>query len=533
MVTAAQMRALDAWAMNVVQIPGLVLMENAGQAIARTFISKWAKSPGTAVVVAGRGNNGGDGAVIARRLVDHGWRVRVLLCANRSQAQGDARCQFEFLDRLGIPTTEVVDMKLLKQHENEIATADLVVDALLGTGATGSLSPFFRAIVDVINRSQGFRLAVDLPSGVCADTGQVLGDAVRANLTVTCAFLKHGLLQYPGANYAGEVEVAYIGIPYQALGPAGVVDSVFHAEDAAKWLAPRRPDSHKGTHGHVLIVGGSRGKAGAALLAATGALRAGAGLVTIGTFPEMCSVLEGRLPEVMVEGLDLIGPGATPDDPNPSDRGTSPTAKSAADVMKGKAAVVVGPGLGTSSVVRDLVTVLLRSCPAPLVLDADALNVLRSDVGACAHASGGVVLLPHPGEASRLLGEQIDEIQKNRPFFAKKLAKIANAYVVLKGARTIVAAPTGELRIVLSGNPILATGGTGDVLAGIVATMIAQQGLSLDVIALAAHLHGCAADIMLKSKNDRGILASEVAAAIPTVLASIQPSAFPAHEHRN
>lgn len=526
-VTSAQMRALDTWAMSVVRIPGVVLMENAGQAITQHFLSYWDKPAGKAVVVAGKGNNGGDGAVVARRLVDEGWSVQVLLCAERAQLSGDALVQFEFLEKLGISTVEVSNAPAFRQVENEVIEADLVVDALLGTGATNNLSLFFRDVVHVINQSSGFRLAVDLPTGVCADTGRILGDAVRANLTVTCAYLKHGLLQYPGAEYASVVKVAYVGIPRQGVHHLGVVDSVFREEELPALLPPRRSESHKGNHGHVLVVGGSRGKAGAALLTATGALRSGAGLVTVGTFPEVCASLEGRVPEVMVEGIDLSD-RAEPRQGSVLNTGDAkPFDKSLFDLLHRKSVVVVGPGLGVSTVVDNLVHILLRSCRVPIVLDADALNVLQADIGACSQASGRTVLLPHPGEASRLLGERVEEIQENRPFFARKLAQLANSYVVLKGARTIVAAPHGNLRVVLAGNSVLATGGSGDVLAGVVATMIAQLGLSLDVVALAVHLHGSAADKILKTKGDRGILASEIAAELPAVFAAVMESVAP------
>ncbi|HMI89954.1 MAG TPA: NAD(P)H-hydrate dehydratase, partial [Polyangiales bacterium] len=388
--------------------------------------------------------------------------------------------------------------------EAELAGASLVVDALFGTGLDRPLTGVHAAAVARINACSAPVAALDLPSGIDADSGAVLGAAVDADITVTFAAHKRGLHQHPGAALAGELSCASIGVPAPSHADAGLLE----ASDVARWIAERAPDGHKGTSGAVLVIAGAPGRTGAALLSGLGAMRGGAGLVTLAARGAARAALDAKVIELMTEELPEQAEAAL---------------ERALALAEGKHAAVVGPGLGLDEQGRTLARQLALALPLPTVLDADALTALGTDLGVLRSASAPRVLTPHPGEAARMLGSSSAAVQADRYAAATKLAEQSGQVVVLKGARTIIAAPSGELRVCPTGTPAMAVAGTGDVLSGVIASLLATLSAfdgtapAFDAAAAGVYLHGLAGE--LAARGDRGLLASELAAQLPVALA--------------
>lgn len=511
LATAGQAREADRRA-EMLGMPTRILMENAGLRVAERV--RQLTEPGDGVLVlCGRGNNGGDGFVAARHLQDAGRRVRVWLAAPEEAYSGDAAANLELLHRWGTPL-EAAPQDPQKLDEG-LGPCRVAVDALLGTGARGPLREPYPLWVAALNRFRGTVVSVDLPSGVDADTGQVYGEAVRAGWTVTFGYGKPGLFLLPGASFAGRVEVAAIGLPPDALpdDPPGGTVHLLEARDVAGLLPDRPAASHKGTYGHLLVVAGSRGMIGAAVLAARGALRAGAGLVTVATPASLQAQVAGALPEALTHGL--------PD----SARGTLgvEAVDGVVELMAGRDVLAIGPGLGTSPETEAFLLELmahpsLRS--RPWVLDADGLNLAAraperlSDLGRV-QASPVLVITPHPGEMARLLGCTTADIQADRPGRVREAAARFGAVAVLKGARSLVADPRGRWAINPTGNPGMATGGMGDVLTGAVGALLAQGLGPWEAARAAVYLHGLAGDLVAATHGPSGLLAGEVADHLP------------------
>ncbi len=484
-LTNAEMRAADRRAIDELGIPAALLMEHAGRAVAEVVLAKAAAAARVAVVC-GSGNNGGDGFACARWLREHGRGVRVYLARGRPAAGGEAALHLELLEKLG---GEVVPAA------PEIAAADVVVDALLGTGVERAIAGGMAEVVAWMNAAP-LRVAVDVPSGLSVDTGRAAGAVVRADVTVTLAFPKVGILTWPGCELAGEVWIADIGIP-RALGDGARIGWT-HAGDMAP-LVPRRGEGdHKGTNGHALVIAGSPGKTGAALLAAEACVRGGAGLTTLATDPACFQAVQGRVREVMTAPLDV-------------DEGAL------AALLGGKRAVVWGPGMPTTPEAGELLRRSLPRLGVPAVLDADGLNHLAGDVAAARAATAPLVLTPHPGEAARLLGRTTADVQADRLAAARAVAGATGAVVVLKGARTVVAAPDGRAALNASGNPGLGTGGTGDVLAGLLGALLAQGLAPWDAARLGVYLHGLAGDLAAAEVGPVGMSAGDLLPRIPRV----------------
>ncbi|WP_426454433.1 NAD(P)H-hydrate dehydratase [Paenibacillus sp. S-38] len=487
-VTAEQMRRIDRDAIDAIGIPALVLMENAGRAVAEEIICRWGGC-GRALrilVLVGKGNNGGDGIVAARHLQQEGHRPYLLFADDPSQYRGEAEVQYRIAVKLGMEGRRFTEGERL-----DMAGFDLVIDALLGTGSTGAPRGTSVQLIAQVNASGLPVAAVDLPSGLDADTGQVHDPCIRAELTVALAYSKIGLEQYPGAACAGDVVVRRIGIPAVAAERAGV--RTFRVQEPllserlgyARYRR-RRPDSHKGTYGHVLVAAGSRPMSGAGLLSATAALRAGSGLVTWALPDRLVDAMTGRLPEAMLRGLADGGTGEW--------GAVDPHAL--AKLAAGKDALVFGPGAGRWEGDGPFLRTLWEETGCPLVLDADALNMMGEAGGPASwpKREGEVVLTPHPGEMSRLLGGTTSEVQRDRVRAAAEYASRCGVVVVLKGTRTVTAAPSGEVYLNPTGNPGMATGGTGDVLAGIIGSLLGQGYTAVQAAALGAYLHGAAGD---------------------------------------
>ncbi len=500
-VTAEEMRELDRATIEGIGVPGAVLMEHAGRAVADRVLALAPAGP--VVVLCGAGNNGGDGYVCARWLRERGVDATVHLCAGRPRP-GDAALHLSIYEKLGGPVLGPPDGAAL-------TGAAVIVDALFGTGLSKPIEGTLGALIVAANASPAVRVAVDIPSGIHADTGQVLGVAFTAHHTVTFAFPKVGLVSHPGFERAGRLHVVDIGIPEALATRARVALRLLDDETVAALVPARDLGAHKGTHGHALIVAGSAGKPGAALLCALGALRGGAGLVTLATSPDARASVEGRLLEAMYATVDLERPAVE-------------AVATLAALAEGKGAVACGPGIPSTAEARASIRAVVGAIDVPLVLDADALNHLAPDPGLLRGVHAPVVLTPHPGEAARLLSTTTAEVQADRVGAARRLAEASGAVTILKGARTVIAAPSGTAAINPTGNPGMASGGTGDVLCGLVAALLCQGIGPWNAARAAAYLHGRAGDLVAKRQGARGLLAHDLADSLPAAFESIHPA---------
>jgi len=504
-VTAAEMRALDRWTIEH-GTPGRELMERAGAGAARVLRERLRHPRGPVVVVCGRGNNGGDGFVVARHLRRARLPVEVCLAARPEEVRGDAAEMLAAWRRGRGAVHDLTGRGRVETLAARLAKAAVVVDALFGTGLNAPVSGLAAAVIEAVNRCGAPVLAVDIASGLSADSGTPLGMAVRATVTATFGHPKVGQVMDPGVDYTGLLAVVDIGIPEAALAAVRPRTSLLEARDVGRLLPPRPRDAHKGTFGHVLVIAGSRGKTGAALLAAEGVARAGAGLTTLAVPGALQPVFEGRVREVMTAAL--------------------PEGDGLEALLAGRAAIVCGPGLGVTDATRGLVADVVRRATAPLVLDADGLNVVAG-TPLLRERPGPTVVTPHPGEMARLLGCDTAAVQADRPGAARRLASAAGVVVVLKGARTIVASPDGGAAISPTGNPGMASGGTGDVLAGVVGALLAQGLAPFDAAALGVFAHGAAGDAVAAERGEVGLLASDLLTALPPTLARLQTAARP------
>lgn len=517
LVSAAQMRRLDLLTIEELDVSADVLMENAGRAAVRLLLEEFTRflsPPGAEVLVAcGSGNNGGDGFVVARHLQAIGIPVRVMCLDSSRKLMGAAGLNRERAVRAGV---------LLEGSEAKLPYRGVIVDALLGTGLERPLTGGTRQWVERITTARSDSLAVisvDLPSGLHADTGQPLGAAIQADATVTIGLPKRGLVLPPGQRHSGLIYVARVGIA-DAL-PAGdeveAVDQVriWTAIGAAKALPVRSDDGHKGSFGNVLVLAGSEGKTGAAALAVNAAIRTGAGLVTLGCPAGLNDILERKCTEAMTAplpqtrerafGLDALEP--------------------ALDLAKDRDGVALGPGMGCEPETQSLIRTLTPQLPTPLVLDADGLNAFAGAPEALSKRRAPTVLTPHPGEAGRLLGIGADAVNADRVGSARILAARSECVTLLKGAGTVIAGPDGRVLINPTGCSNLATGGTGDVLAGIVVALLVQKVEPFDAAALAAYIHGLAAEILSHEQGQVGLLASELGPAIPRAIDAMRQDA--------
>lgn len=505
-LTTSQIQDLDRQTIEEIGIPGVVLMENAGRGMTWHILDKFADlKPGPALVLAGKGNNGGDGYVIARHLMEHGWQVDTLVLAERSAISGDAEVNLKILEACGGPVAFAPDNASLEQGLAAIPQPRLVVDALFGTGLTKPVGGHYARAIDWINESPAPVAAVDIPSGVDASTGKVLGKCVSADLTATFAFPKIGQVSYPGAGHVGDLVTVDIGIPRQVHGQVGD-DCLLVDEAVVRELLPLRPaDGHKGTFGHLVVVAGSVGKTGAAVMTAEAALRGGCGLVTLACPSQVQPVVAGKLLEVMTVPLadsnGEVSVQALPD---------------LRQLLEGKQALAIGPGLGLGDEAVSLMRKLLGESPLPAVVDADALTALSGHLDMLAQRREiATVLTPHPGEMARLANMSVQDVQADRATVARDFAVRHGVLVVLKGARTVIALPDGRLRINGSGHAGMASGGMGDVLTGLVGSFL-SQGLSAEKAAvLAVYLHGYSGDRLAETYGDAGLLARDIISDLP------------------
>ena len=508
--TAEQMQELDRKSIETYRIPGIVLMENAGKGateiISNTFPDIQNKK---IAIVAGKGNNGGDGFVIARYLLNRGISVKVYLLADPKVLRGDAETNFQIFQRMKGEVISVPSSKDYQKVKKELEKFDLLIDAIFGTGLDAEVRGYYREVIDHLNTLQQPIVAIDIPSGLDANTGKPLGTAIRASLTITFGLPKVGHLLSPGLDYVGEVKLVDIGLPKKLVEEEKIQTFLLEEEEIRGWLSiPRRPDTHKGDYGHLLVIAGSVGKTGAAAMACEAALRVGAGLVTLAIPKSLNAIMEVKLTEVMTEPL--------PETPKQtlSLRGFNSILR----LCENKKAVIIGPGIGTFKETQSLILKLIKTLDLPIILDADGLTALASQPKTFPIKNRSLILTPHPGEMARLIRSTAKEVQEDRIGVSRSFSQSHHVHLVLKGHRSLVATPKGEVFINPTGNPGMASGGTGDVLTGMIGGLICQGFDILQSLQIAVYLHGLAGDDMAQELGEKSLIATDIIKKIPALL---------------
>ena len=514
LVTANQMQEMDKKAIESFGIPGLVLMENAGRGAFDYLLRKFKDIKTKKIaVLAGRGNNGGDGFVIARYLMEKGIHVTIFLLSSKDKVTGDAKINMTLAQKLCDRSStcsiiEIPDADTFKNQKAPILLHDLFIDAILGTGLNSNVKGFFKDAIELINASQRPVFSVDIPSGLHSDTGQPLGIAVKADATATFAFAKAGHILYPGNRYTGDLEVIDIGIPKFIAREKRIKLFLIEKKDIAACFSPRKFQSHKGSYGHLLVIGGSTGKTGAAALCANAAMRCGTGLVTLGIAKSLNQSIEPQVIEPMTHPLPESDKGFLSDN----------CFEEILSLLKDKQALALGPGIGTHEATKKLVHNLIEKSEVPMVIDADAINCIAQNTDILKMKKAPAILTPHPGEMARLCNMSIRDIQEDRISIASKFAKDHDVILILKGAQTIISLNDGRSFICPTGNPGMASGGMGDVLTGLIAGFCAQ-GFSPENASLAGvFIHGMCADRLAGEMGAFGFVASDIIQIIPKTI---------------
>lgn len=506
LVTASEMNEIDRKAAEIFEISHLDLMENAGKGLSEVVLKNYPDTKRIAIFC-GKGNNGGDGLVAARYLSVKSNVVVFLLC-RKEEMRGDARAS---LDKYKGKLFEVTTEEEFKKSISGAAKADIIVDAILGTGLKSTLTGSYRSVVEGINALGKEVVSVDIPSGINSDTGQFMGAAVKATLTVTFGIPKVGLYLFPGCDYAGKIEVIDIGFPEALISGEGISSGIIEQADIAPLFPKRQKDTHKGDFGHLLVVAGSRGKTGAAAMVSLSALRSGTGIVTLAVPKNLQPIYEMKLIEVMTEPLSegerwSIGENALGE---------------ILALADDKSAVAIGPGVVPASAALKVMAGLIEDLPHPVVIDAGGIDAITSFPDMLKKAKGPRVITPHPGEMGRLLGIPSRDVQADRVGIARRYAVENNVCVVLKGAHTVIAVPEGRAYINTTGNPGMATAGSGDVLTGMIGGLLAQ-GYKPELAAIAAvYLHGLAGDLLSNEKGEYGIIATDLIDKIPYAIKTV------------
>lgn len=515
-VTAAEMRQIDGTAMEKYGIPGIVLMENAGLRVVEVVEGILQSLKGKVfTILVGKGNNGGDGLVVARHLLNRGGRVKVLLLADPKDFQGDAKTNLNIWQQLGQPVYQVNQVNGINILKVALLNTDMIIDALFGTGFRGPVLEKMARVIELVNASKIPVVSVDIPSGLEADSGQVSGPCIRAQHTVTFGLPKLGLLLQPGSNLVGQLHIVDISLPLSLLENPEIPRQLITGELVASWFKPRPRDSHKGTYGRVLVVAGSRGMVGAARMCTQAVLRAGAGLVTLAVPASQQPVAAASLDEAMTLGLPETEAGTL------AEAALEPVlaACAKADIL------VLGPGLSNQPETVQFVRQLLPQLTLPTVLDADGLNALVGNTEILEDCQAPLLITPHPGEMGRLLELSIAEVQENRIDLVRGVARKWNLVAILKGSGTVIGTPMGGLYLNTTGNPGMATGGSGDVLTGVLAGLLAQ-GFSMEQAAAAGtYLHGLAGDMAAEELGEISLLAGDLIKFLPSALQSVQDKA--------
>lgn len=525
-LTTSQVRALEAaWIKHCHENWGMVLMELAGLGASKMLLELMEGMPAAVTVVCGKGNNGGDGMVVARHLLRAGVELYVFVVgAENDKYSEDHLTNRRILEGMGVEM-EWIDTKDLEPLRASIAETSCVVDAILGTGIDREVDGITAQIIDLINESARPVLAIDIPSGINSDTGQIMGISIQAAATATFGSVKPGLLCHPGNLVAGEIRLIDIGLPMPETLPEQLLDSLPQLEIPRWWLAtaadvgsklPERPvDSHKGSFGQILLVAGSLGMTGAALMSARSCLKSGAGLAVLSSPKTVVPAFPPE--EIIYRALPETAQGTISAD----------AVKELESEMERAQVMVIGPGLSDNEETVGFVHELVKKVRVPCVIDADGLNALSKNTKVLSDTEGGFVFTPHPKELSRLMGKPVKEIQADRIRSAQEAAKRFGATIVLKGANTVVATPDDDVFIIPTGNSGMATAGSGDVLSGIIAGLLAQ-GMNRTWAAVAgAYIHGAAGDFAAAELGEDGMVASDILSFVPITIKMLREGAFP------
>ena len=494
------MREIDRMASELGGIPSIVLMENAALACIK-HLEKLNIKDKRIAVFCGKGNNGGDGLAIARHLINLGVSCTVFLVCG-SEFSGDALTNYEILSKMGGEIYELFDTDDLKYR---IMSYDIIVDAILGTGIKGEIKGIAADVINSINSYSKYTLSVDIPSGVNADDGSVLTTAVKADMTVTFAAYKIGMLSFPGADYCGEIIVENISIPKYISEHINI--NVTDFETAKEMMPKRTADSHKGDYGKLLIVGGSEGLTGAPALSAKAALKCGTGLITVGIPKSLNGIMEAKLTEPMTLPLSETDGHINPD-----------SVQEILKKMESSDALIFGPGIGRSPEISDILKEILKVSKIPVIIDADGLYALSQDMNILSECSCNLIFTPHEMEFSRLTGYPVSDIKKNRLKFSEEFAAEFGVTLVLKGPRTIITAPDGKQYINITGNDGMATGGSGDVLAGMIGAFLARGMHEADAAVLGSYCHGLAGDKAALEVGKDSLTPSDIISVIHLIL---------------
>jgi ADP-dependent NAD(P)H-hydrate dehydratase / NAD(P)H-hydrate epimerase len=511
-VTAKQMQSIDRWTIDELGIPGVVLMENAGGAIVRQLQNAIADLPAKKVIIfCGKGNNGGDGFVIARHLFQLGANITVLLAGKLADLKDNAKTNALSAQNLKIAIREL-NSENINSFDHKLRHSDIIVDALFGTGLSKPATGFMETIINKINQHEKFTISVDINSGIDADSGSLIGPHVFSDITFALASMKNSHLLHPAAGAMKKVDLLDIGIPKESYSEQNIQSHLVEEKDIKSIFRSRSLDSHKGSYGHVLVLAGSTGKSGAAGLTALAALRSGCGLCTL-ALPETCQkAFELHPMEVMTVPLPQTQSGAL------SLKAKDPILK----LLEGKTAVAMGPGLTTDPETVSLIGELLPFIDCPLILDADAINAFENNIDWLGKLKSAI-LTPHPKEMSRLIGLSTQEIQKNRMQVTTEFAQKHSTLLLLKGASSLIGTPDGNIYINPTGNPGMATGGSGDVLTGIIAGLAAQN-ISLQNAAIAgAYIHGHSGDLFSEKETQTSLIAGDLLRCLPDALKQVLP----------
>ena len=496
-LTAKQIREIDRLSSEQFGIPGILLMENAGMRVVEALEERFEDLEDLTIgILCGKGNNGGDGFVVARQLIQKGMYPFVFLLGREEDVSGDARTNLNILKAIGFPPTLIADSEEWDAEKVELLDADIIVDALLGTGLTKPVSGLYEDVIDSLREDfpRAEIISIDLPSGLPADSAHPIGPAVEADATVTFTAVKPCLVLSPNQGYAGDVILADIGNPAELLDSPELQMNLIVPDEFAASLQLRAAETNKGDYGKVLVIAGSIGKSGAAAMTGQSALRSGAGLVTVATPAGVLSVVAASMPELMTEVLPESKEGI-------------------AALLNGKTVLAIGPGLGSEPSIQKLARSVVREAQIPTVVDADGLNAFVGHRDALRGSDDRpVIITPHPGEMARLIGKDIEFVSLHRVDVARDFAMANHVFVVLKGFRTVVAAPDGSVHINITGNPGMATGGTGDILTGMIAGIVAQDqfGSLIERVCLAVYLHGLSGDIAAEQLGEETMVATDI-----------------------
>ncbi len=511
-LTSAQMKEIDRKAIEEIGILGPILMENAGLQVVKNILERFPRvNREKMVIVAGKGNNGGDGLVVARHLFIQGGDPEVLLLASKKEVRGDAAVNLNIAERMGVKIREVKSERDWGLEKKKVTGAALLVDAIFGTGLEKPAGGLFQRVIEDINRTRAFKVAVDIPSGLSSDTYQLIGPCVRADLTVALAAPKIAHVFPPAEEWIGDLVVADISIPPFLFDQSHLKLELVEKKTVQPYFGKRKRDAHKGTYGHLFVISGSLGKTGAAVMAGKAALRMGAGLVTVGTPASCLPIVARSMMELMTEPLRETREKTLSRD----------ALSSILTLLEDKDAILIGPGISTHPSTAELICSLLPRLKLPAVIDADGLNILASRVELLETLTMPAVLTPHPGEFARLLGLSTKEVVERKLELVPRFAEKYSVYLVLKGYRTLTASPDGRVYVNPTGNPGMASAGSGDVLSGMIASMIIQEENLLDAVLAAVYVHGLSGDLAAARLGEKPMTAGDIIRCLPQAVRSI------------